>query len=374
MHTERYLTERPQAEHCDVVHVVNQMRPGGIETMVLDIVRHSRHASRVFSLGGTSEQLVNDWSGLAAIASSLEGFARPDSADPMLVWRLARRFRALKPRAIFMHRLNPLLYGGLAARLTGVPTIVHVEHDVWQYDDPRRLRLLKRTVSMVRPIHFAVSPAIAAALEEMLPAPRVNVVPGGVDLVRFRRRDRTQARLALGLPGQAHVIGTAGRLEPVKGHRVLVAAMAHLPEDVHVLILGDGSQRDALLAQAREIGVKDRLHLLGHRDDLELIMPAMDVFCLPSLGEGLPRVLMEAQGADLPIVASDVGSVNQVVDPATGRLVAANDPDALAQALIASLATPPAAGTCRAYAEARFGIDRLVAQYDDMVGPSAKAA
>lgn len=363
-----------QSENCDVVHVVNQMRPGGIETMVFDIVRHSRHASRIFSLEGSTEQLISGWSGLSTIANSIDGFERPPGLVPALVLRLARRLRELKPRAVFLHRISPLLYGGLAARIAGVPTIVHVEHDVWQYDDPRRRRLLKWSVRMVRPVHFAVSPAIAETLKQMLPSPQICVVPGGVDLNRFRRRERGPARLALGLPPDAHVVGTAGRLEPVKGHRVLVSAMSHLPDDVHVLIVGEGSQRDALLSQARELGVDARLRLLGHRDDLEQILPALDVFCLPSLGEGLPRVLMEAQGADIPVVASDVGSVKQVVDPATGRLVSADDPRALADALKASLASPAPAGICRTFAEARFGIDRLVDQYDSMADKLVSAA
>ena len=358
-------------ETCDVVHVVNQMRPGGIETMVFDIVRHSRNASRIFSLEGNTGQLLRGWPGLASVAGSLEGFEKPPGLVPGLALRIARRLRELKPRAVFLHRISPLLYGGLAARIARVPTVVHVEHDVWQYADARRRRLLELSARIVRPIHFAVSPAIAEALEQMLPSPQIRVVPGGVDLDRFCKRERGPARMALGLPDDAGVIGTAGRLEPVKGHRVLVSAMPSLPDNTHVLIVGEGSQHESLVTLARELGVDARVHLLGHRDDLERILPAFDVFCLPSLGEGLPRVLMEAQAADIPIVASDVGSVREVVDPATGRLVIADNPTELAEALNASLAAPSTPGACRAFAAARFGIDRLVHEYDSLAGLSA---
>ena len=165
------------------------------------------------------------------------------------------------------------------------------------------------------------------------------------------------------------MIGTAGRLEPVKGHRVLVAALRHLPASVHVLIVGEGSERDALAGLARDLGVASRVRLLGHRDDLEFVLPALDVFCLPSLGEGLPRVIMEAQAADIPIVASDVGSVHQIVDPATGRLVAPDNPAELAEALKLSLASPPPEGACREYAAARFSIERLIGEFDRIVKP-----
>lgn len=357
-----------QIETCDAVHVVNQMRPGGIETMVFDIVRHSRNTSRIFSLEGRTDELVGNWPALASISGAIEGFGKKNGLAPALVLKIAQRLRELKPRAVYLHRNNPLLYGGLAARIARVPVVVHVEHDIWQYSDPGRRRLLEWSVRMVRPVHFAVSPAIAEALQKMLPAAQVRVVPGGIDLDRYRQRERGPARIALGLPADADVIGTAGRLEPVKGHRVLVEAMQHLSDTAHVVIVGDGSQRASLLARARELGVEARLHLLGHRDDLELILPAFDVFCLPSLGEGLPRVLMEAQSADIRVVASDVGSVRQAVDPATGQLVAAGNAAELAKALKASLAAPAKPGDCRAFATARYGIDRLVHEYDSIAG------
>jgi len=340
------------------------MRPGGIETMVYDIVTHSENSSRIFSLEGSTRQLIENWPGLSRFAETLEGFGKPPGLAPTLVARLAQRMRSLRPRAVFLHRLNPLLYGGLAARIAGVQHVVHVEHDVWQYSDPGRRRLLTMSTRLVRPFHFAVSSAIAEELGKLLPSPRVQVVPGGVDLNRYRRRSQGAALAALGLPADATVVGSAGRLEEVKGHRVLVAAMPGLPETTHVVLVGDGSQRTNLVAQARELGVAQRLHLLGHRDDLEQILPAFNVFCLPSLGEGLPRVLMEAQAADIPVVASDVGSVRQAVDPATGRLVRSNDPIELGQALTKVLASPPPENAARTYAAERFGIDRLVEAYD----------
>lgn len=349
---------------CDVVHIVNQLRPGGIETMVLDIATSSRLRTRIFSLECSAAGLVADWPRLAPLEAVIEGFEKPPGLGPALVGRIAQRLRQLQPRAVFLHRTNPLLYGGLAARIARIPVVVHVEHDVWQYADPKRARLLRWAARLVRPLHFAVSAEIAEALERMLPEPQVRVVPGGIDLERFRRRPRNAARSGFGLPLDAALVGTAGRLEEIKGHHVLVEALALLPENTHALIVGDGSRREHLLAMARERGVESRLHLLGHRDDVEQVISALDVFCLPSLGEGLPRVVMEAQAADIPIVASDVGSVAQIVDPATGRMVKANDAPALAAAIAASLASPPVPGACRAFAEARFSIARMVEKYD----------
>ena len=351
---------------CDIVHVVNQMRPGGIETMVADLVKSSRHTSLIFSLEGTGADLVAGWPLLAQFASRLEGFDRPPRVDPKLVLRIARRLRQLSPRAIFLHRTNPLLYGGMAARLAGVPAIVHVEHDVWHYGDPRRRRLLHWANRLTRPRHFAISSEIADTLRKMLPGADISVVPGGVDLARFQVGDTMAARTALDLPPEARVVGTAGRLEKVKGHEFLVKAMAHLPSDVMLVLVGKGSAYETLAESARALGVDDRVRFFGHRDDLERVFPAFDVFCLPSLNEGLPRVLMEAQAAGLPIVATDVGAVRRIVAPSSGRLVTVGDPLALAEAISATLAAPSSREACRRYAEANFGIDRMVATYDAM--------
>lgn len=367
---------------CDVIHVVNQMRPGGIETMVFDIVSQSAYKSCIFSLEGEADELIENWPGLKKFRNALDGFGKQPGLTPALVARLAQRMRSLQPKAVFLHRLNPLLYGGLAARIARVPAIVHVEHDVWQYSDPGRLRLLTVSRRLVRPeVHFAVSSAIAEELERLLPSASVKVVPGGVDLNRYCQRERAPALAALGLPDDAKVIGSAGRLEEVKGHSVLVSALADLPSETHVVLVGDGTQRNNLTELARAVGVENRLHFLGHRDDLEKILPAFNVFCLPSLSEGLPRVVMEAQAADIPVVASDVGSVRQAVDPATGSVVPSGNPKELARALALALASPPSAGAVRAFAVGRFGIDRLVAAYDsiatphiDATGRSAKVA
>jgi glycosyltransferase involved in cell wall biosynthesis len=353
-------------QRCDVVHMVNQMRPGGIETMVADLVQQSQHHSRIISLEGATAGLLRDWPGLAPLADRVEGFERAPRLDPALVFRLARRLRVLAPHAVFLHRINPFFYGGLAARMARVPVIVHVEHDVWHYAEPRRRRLLVWTARLVRPSHFAISDKIAGTLGEMLPFASIRVVPGGVDLKRFRSGDRGLARASLGLPVDVPVIGTAGRLEAVKGHRTLVAAMEHLPTDVRLLIIGDGSEHDRLNSLASELGVGKRVSFLGHRDDVHRLLPALDVFCLPSLREGLPRVVMEAQGAGIPVVASDVGSVRQVVDSTTGRLVPADNPIALAAAIKATLSAAPSADAIRRYAEAHFSIESMIAAYDRM--------
>lgn len=352
------------AEQLSVIHVVNQMRPGGIETMVADLAILSKHYTRIISLEGTAPNLVGGWPALGPLADRLEALDRPPRLDPRLIVRLARRLREIRPSTVFLHRTNPLLYGGVAARLARVPTIVHVEHDVWQYRDPSRRRLLIAAAKIVRPLHFAVSGEIAATLAEMLPSHKIRVVPGGVDVARFGRTSRHDARKALNLAPDARVVGSVGRLEAVKGHRTLIQAVPYLPDDVLVLLVGQGSERERLQQLATQLGVAERVHFLGHRDDIDRIMPAFDIFCLPSLSEGLPRVVMEVQAAGVPVVASDVGAVRQAVDPDTGLVVPADHPLQLANALTDLIVRAPDGSSCRRFAESHFSIEGMVAAYD----------
>jgi len=110
------------------------------------------------------------------------------------------------------------------------------------------------------------------------------------------------ARRALRLPDSGRLIGSAGRLEPVKGHALLIEALAALPTDVTLVLAGDGSQRPILEALAARLGVAERVHFLGHIDSIVTFYRALDVFCLPSVAEGLPLSVLEAQACGVAAV------------------------------------------------------------------------
>jgi glycosyltransferase involved in cell wall biosynthesis len=343
------------------------MRPGGIETMVLDLVRRSSYRSHIVSLEGRTPDLIRDWPALAQYATQIDGLDRQPGISPSVVLRLAAHLRRLKPKAVFVHHIAPLIYGGVAARLARVPRLVHVEHDAWHYQRSRNRTITQLCDTVLRPVHCAVSDAIATTLKDIVQGRDVTVIPPGVDLERFGVTGRDSARQALRIPSGARVIGTVGRLAPPKGHAILIEALSRLPDDVVLVIVGDGSERAALVQQAHHLGVDNRTRFLGHRDDLEQILPAFDVFCLPSLNEGLPRALMESQAADIPVIATDVGSVRQIVCPQTGVVVPARDGNALAKALMQALAQPRQRGRTRQFAEQNFSFARTVQLFDSAV-------
>ncbi len=342
-----------------VAHVVEKMQPGGIETLVLDLARRDPEDIAIISVRQSADSLVAAWSALEPFRERLIGMDRPPGLKPQLALALARVFRRLKPRAVVAHHIGPLLYAGGGVRLAGPRRFVHVEHDVWHYgENPNHVKILRLVERMVRPRHIAVSTPIRDRILELLPKADVVVAPPGIDTGRFAEGDAAAARARLGVPERARLVGTAGRLAAVKAQTVLLQAMAALPEDVYCVIAGEGEERPALEAEIARLGLGARAALLGHRDDLFEILPGLDVFCLPSLNEGLPRVVLEAQACDVPVVASDVGALKDAVCSETGALTPPGDAAALAAALSARLAVRPEAGVTRRFVVERFDFDR----------------
>lgn len=197
---------------------------------------------------------------------------------------------------------------------------------------------------------LAVSQALAGRLSAVLgPGSNVQVARNGVDLHRFARGDQAVARARLGLPAAGRLVLGVGRLVSSKGFGLAVDALASLPADVGLVLVGDGPERTRLARRAPP----GRLHLLGARgrDDVALAYQACDLFTLPSQREGWPNVVTEALASGLPVVATSVGGIPEIVsEPVAGELVAPDDPLALSAALARRLALPPDRGAVAAFA------------------------
>ncbi|MEZ5850088.1 MAG: glycosyltransferase [Hyphomicrobiaceae bacterium] len=351
----------------DTIHIVQKLAPGGIETLVLDLLVSGGGATHVFSLDGTTDGLVSSWPALEAVRDLIVGFDHKGGFSPRLMQRLAGELAARRPRAVVVHHMGPLVYGGIAARLARVPVLVHVEHDGWHLEGGKDGRLTQMVEWLSRPRHVAVSQAVSDSLAAVLPHAEIRVITNGLDLARFMPGDKAAARRRLGLPVAGRIIGSVGRLTRVKGHDVLVAAAELLPADVLVAIVGDGAEAANLHALASSRGVGERVRFLGQRDDIAAILPAFDVFCLPSRSEGLPRSIIEAQACGVPVVATDVGGVSEAICPLSGALVPPEDPAALAVALTEVLAASSLLSP-RPFVEQRFAWADTLAGYAEVTG------
>jgi glycosyltransferase involved in cell wall biosynthesis len=348
-----------------VVHVVERLAPGGIETFVLDLIRIGSGLDRVISLQGSVPALLSDWPALGNISDRVDALDRRPGVQPSLVPALVRKFRAIRPQAVVLHHIGPLIYGGLAAKLAGVSPILYVEHDAWHYQNGHERLLASACFRLIRPRVVAVSGQVRDALTRIMPKLPVTVIPPGVAMDRFVPGDRIAARRRLGLPEDAQIVGSAGRLVPVKAHHVLIRALSRLPPNVICAIAGDGPELNNLQSLVRELGLQNRVHFLGHRDDLWKVYPAFDVFCLPSEAEGLPRTILEAQACGIPVVASAVGGIPEAVHPYASALVAPSDPHALAQALSRILAQAERLPSPRDFISEKMSLATTRSQYQE---------
>jgi glycosyltransferase involved in cell wall biosynthesis len=343
------------------------MAPGGLEALALQLAADLPGDQRIISLDGNTSALAKAWPRLAMVGERLSALGKLEGISPRLVVQLVRIMRRLHPCTVVTHHIGPLLYGGIAARLAGARDLIHVEHDAWHYRSTKRRWLGRIVLNLLRPRLVAVSPAIASELRHLVPGIEPKVIQNGVDLKRFAAGTRAEARLRLGLPAEAFIIGSAGRLEHVKGHDILIEAFARLQGHPILAIAGTGTQFEPLRRLARNRGVADRVVFLGHCDDMAAVYPAFDVFCLPSRFEGLPLAILEAQAAGLASVATNVGAVASALCPGSGIAVPADDPAAMAAAL-ANLRDRVTRTSPRDFIAANFNWRTTLTQYAQLIG------
>lgn len=243
--------------------------------------------------------------------------------------------------------------GRLAARLAGVPIIVHTIFELPQNSARNPvLKFLYKTMEQVAALWADYFITISTfnrnqILENhIVPETRLALIPEGLSLEKYEAAqiDSAKKRQELGIPGDAIILGTVARLEAAKGHEYLLEAAKIILEktgneqDIYFLLVGRGRLLEELESKAAELGVSGRVKFLGFREDMLEIVQTFDMFVLPSLWEGQGVVLMEAMCYKKPIVASKVGGITDVVeDGVSGVLVPPRDPEALAEAILSLL-------------------------------------
>jgi glycosyltransferase involved in cell wall biosynthesis len=349
-----------------IVHVVQRLAPGGLEVLSLELASRLPGRHVIISLEGVTEELRRAWRRIDESGVPILGLEKRPGVSPLLLSRLISLLRRLDATAVVTHHAGPFLYAGAAARLTGVKRIVHVEHDVWHYQSEKRRRVMGLAGRFVRPTIVGVSAKLRPTLERVFPTRPIWTIANGVDVSTFPR-DRLAARKRLGLGSNEKVIGAAGRLEFVKGHDVVIEAMRLLPDDIILVIAGDGSERAALEAKAKNLGVSQRIKFLGHQDRVVDLYAAFDVFCQPSRNEGLPLAVLEAQACGVPVVASEVGDMASAVCPNSGFLTTPESPDQLAERIVEAFSRPRRHDP-RQFVSKRFSWAQTLAGYQSVIG------
>lgn len=372
-----------------VLHVVHRLDYGGLQRLVGAIVsridrdRFESHVLTMTQFGPLAE-------GLDAFAELHQDESLPRVS---MVWprRAIRRIRSIAPDVVHTH--SGVWYkASFAARRAGVPRLVHTDHGR-PHPDPWIARFLDKLAARRTDVVVAVSDALQRQLAAAVVADpsRIRVIVNGVDTCRFRPRPvNGTVRGELGIDAGVPVLGSIGRLDPIKAYDIMIRAFALLranwaegPAPVLVLV-GDGPERARLAALIERHGLRETVRLVGWRRDVEDVYAVFDVFTLSSWSEGTSLGLLEAMSTGVCPVVTDVGGSAAVLDERLRhRLVPPGDPVALAQAWRDALACPArrqADGAVgRQRVEQAFGVDPMVRQYERIyagedIGDSRNAA
>jgi len=266
---------------------------------------------------------------------------------PGMDWNLPRRLAALWRRqrvdVVHAHQYTPFFYALLSRLCYRRPPVLFTEHGRHYPDYPRPKRMVANRLLIERRDRVVgVGQAVRRALieNEGIPPERVAVIYNGVDLPDLvaQAGERLAVRRELGLGASDLMILQVARLDYLKDHGSAVRAMAqvvqHCPR-AHLVLVGEGPERASVEESVRRHGIEARVHLLGLRNDVARLLDAADVFLLSSISEGIPLTIIEAMAAGLPVVATRVGGLAEMVeDGATGLLAPAGDDKALAGAIL----------------------------------------
>lgn len=296
--------------------------------------------------------------------------------DAVAFVRLVQFMRRGKFTIVHTHSSKAGILGRWAAKLAGVPVIVHTVHG-WGHHDRQRplvrqiyIWLEKLTLPITDQL-VVVSPRDAdkGLRDSIGTAQTYVVIRSGIELDRFGnpQRPRRQVRAELGLPVDAPVVGTVTRLSPQKAPFDFVQAaglIAQKRPETWFVMVGDGPLRPQVEALARQLDIADRLILTGLRRDVPELMNTFDIFTLASLWEGLPRVLPQAMATGLPIVATAIdGNAEAISDGINGLLAPPGKPVALAQQVLNLLENPHLAAKLAHAGKQRvveFGAEKMV--------------
>jgi glycosyltransferase involved in cell wall biosynthesis len=349
--------------------------PGGAETMLMQLAEElRRRGHHVLPIGPAT--------GCGWLAERFrergfqpETFLLRRALDPGTLSGLVRLLQDHRIDIVHSHEFTMAVYGSVAARLVGIPHVATMHGSSTMLKAGRRRAALRLAFRLSRAV-VAVSRATQEHLVETLRLPpgRVQVIPNGI---RFAPGARARVRAELGLAPDDLLVVALGSLVERKGHAVLLNALAPLAREDgprwHVAIAGRGELEQPLRDLACRLGIAERTHLLGHRNDVADILAASDIFTMPSLWEGLPVAMLEAMFAERPVIASACSGIPEAIESGVhGLLTAPGDEAAVRDALRRLLHDPALrerlgqAG--RARAEERYSVGVMVDAYERAYG------
>lgn len=361
---------------------------------------HIMHVIYGFSMGGAENRLANLINGIdqdtfissiCCIKKSgiiVTRLKRKDikifelhrkGKDYLLCLKLASLFRKEKVDIIHTHGWSGF-DGVIGAKLACVPVIIHSEQgkDIEDIYNIKKRRILgRKLISYLVNQLVTVSEEIKESLAKTakIPQEKILTIHTGVDIQRFNIKiDKIKKKEEVGIGGKVIVIGTVGRLDPIKSYDTLLyCAKEVLNEfpDLRFLFVGNGPMRRNLEELTIKLGIREKVTFIGERLDIPELLNIMDIFVLPSLSEGLSNTILEAMASGLPIIATRVGgNPEMVVDGETGFLVSPKDYQSLSKVIIQLLKNPSLCKkiglTAQERAKNHFPLSKMIISYEEL--------
>jgi len=340
-----------------VAHIITKLELGGAQRVALAMVSHlDRRRFHPILITGEPGLLDEEARSLPGVDfHQVPTLVRPirPLADLRALYALTRLLRRLKPDIVHTHSSKAGIVGRLAARLAGVPIVVHTIHGYGF--TPAQHPMLRRALIAVEWLIARITTQFIAVSQAnrqqgislgLFSADRCAIVRCGVDLLEFRhtRVDVEKKRRELNLVPNHPVVGMIAPLKPQKApvdYVCLAALVRRVLPEAQFLLIGDGELRAEVEAAVREASLECSFHLLGWRHDIAEILKTLDVFVLTSRWEGLPRVYLEALSSGVPVVGTNVdGAAEAVLDGVNGYLVEPGNLNRMAKEVIGLLRDP----------------------------------
>ncbi|MCK5596572.1 MAG: glycosyltransferase family 4 protein, partial [Candidatus Eisenbacteria sp.] len=375
-----------------VLHLITRLIVGGAQENTIASVERvdpERYDSQLW-IGpqtGSEGSLLADARSRGIVVRVLPNLVREINPrrDALALVQLVRLLRRERFDIVHTHSSKAGILGRLAAKVAGVPHIVHTVHG-WGFHD-RMNPLLKNTYVTLekmlqpwtRPLISVSNKTTRVGLDEGIGRPGAyRLIRSGIPLLRFFPDPKrgSEVRERLGLSADDIVVGSVGRLSPQKNPRDFVRVAELLSrgrENLRFVYVGDGPMRTEIERTLDSVGLSDRVLLLGIRDDVPDLLRAMDVFILTSLWEGLPRVVLQALATGVPVVAYDTAGIEEAVSEGkNGHLVAPGDVDGMLERLAPIVDDPDLRRRLSMAAsgefDASFTEDTMIRDLEDLYG------
>jgi glycosyltransferase involved in cell wall biosynthesis len=378
-----------------VVHIITRLDSGGsAQNTLLTCIGLNKKYKFVLVSGISLESKITDWE--KGAIDRITRKAKKNGVDIIQVSSLVRRIDPIKdltafvslwrllvkekPDIVHTHTSKAGLLGRLAAKTARVPIVVHTPHGHVFYGHfrpsvSRLFLILERFAGFITDRIIALTDGEKADYIKwsVFDENRIVTIHSGVEIHRYEKAvaNTGMKKETLGIDPKALVVGTVGWLLPIKGPVYLLRAMKHvwhLHSKTILVYVGKGEMEEMLRKEVRKMGVSERVRFLGWRDDVPDIMQILDIFVLPSLNEGMGRVIVEAMAAGKPVVASKVGGIPDLVKHGrNGLLVKPGDVKGLSNAierLIADKAMRNKMGNAGKSIVGDFGVEDMTQKID----------